>query len=764
MPNELLPIKVILPRADRHVREQPGGSPRKVFGEVTPAVRRRLSRQVADVRSLLEQSLPAGGSLPGVAMVQLKDEALAKSHRPVRTLREDTCPIIGVSRLNQLLVRATTDGLRRLEDEIVRDGTAEATANISTISDIRPYTELDRLGVESEQDVGEIQARVADDGIVKVELFDYRDTRLNRAVREDFTAFLASIGSSVSRTIRYTPDLDVILVRAGAATVRDIARHPGIRQAGVVPRFFAVRPTASPVADAVTVELGSPDSGVEYPTVAVVDAGVASSCRPLAPWIVSEECFVPPEEQNRDHGTFVAGLIAFGPELNIQGVCETGGPCRVLDVLVIPNGDPRRGPTGILTEVDLVAVLNEVVPKYASSVKVWNLSLASEELCLDSQFSSFARALDSLQRRYDVQFVVAAGNYQTPPARRWPLSRDLAGQDRICAPADAVTAITVGAVAHAQTLTSAARIGDPAPFSRRGPGPSHLVKPDVVHYGGNCDDSYSYLTTGIRSLDTTARLVEDIGTSYSTPLVSGLLANVLNAFDPAPSRNLAKALLIHSASNPSGEGPDDLHYYGYGMPDTFLRILHASQSSAMLVFEDTLQPGYILELDPFPFPACLMRNGKSFGRVEMTLAYEPPLDPAAGLEYCRSNVSASLGTATIDSGGRLTHKRQVGPFPDLSGKGYERSLVEQGFKWSPVKRYQRTMTKGVSSTHWRLRLELLHRSGERPAPQPFALVISISGEEGLPVYDDVVAALRSHASTDLRLRSSIHASLDVDLG
>ncbi|MBK6664284.1 MAG: S8 family serine peptidase [Thermoflexaceae bacterium] len=170
-----------------------------------------------------------------------------------------------------------------------------------------------------------------------------------------------------------------------------------------------------------------------------------------------------------------------------------------MDVLVIPNGDPRRGPTGILTEVDLVAVLNEVVPKYASSVKVWNLSLASEELCLDSQFSSFARALDSLQRRYDVQFVVAAGNYQTPPARRWPLSRDLAGQDRICAPADAVTAITVGAVAHAQTLTSAARIGDPAPFSRRGPGPSHLVKPDVVHYGGNCDDSYSYLTTGIRS-------------------------------------------------------------------------------------------------------------------------------------------------------------------------------------------------------------------------------------------------------------------------
>ncbi|MBK6664285.1 MAG: hypothetical protein IPG47_16530 [Thermoflexaceae bacterium] len=174
-----------------------------------------------------------------------------------------------MSRLNQLLVRATTDGLRRLEDEIVRDGTAEATANISTISDIRPYTELDRLGVESEQDVGEIQARVADDGIVKVELFDYRDTRLNRAVREDFTAFLASIGSSVSRTIRYTPDLDVILVRAGAATVRDIARHPGIRQAGVVPRFFAVRPTASPVADAVTVELGSPDSGVEYPTVAL---------------------------------------------------------------------------------------------------------------------------------------------------------------------------------------------------------------------------------------------------------------------------------------------------------------------------------------------------------------------------------------------------------------------------------------------------------------------------------------------------------------
>ncbi|MEZ4479900.1 MAG: S8 family peptidase [Dehalococcoidia bacterium] len=763
MPNELLPIKVILPTADRHVREQPGGSPRKVFDPVTPAVRRRLSQQVAGVRDLVEGTSAAHPSVPPVAMVQLKNEALAKSHRPVRVLREDTCPIIGVSRFNELLVRASVDGLQRLEREITQDTTSEGVANISTISEVRPFTELDRLGIEREQDVEAIQARVSEDGFIKVELFDYRDTRINRAVRADFTAFLASIGSSVSRTIRYTPDLDVILVSAGPASVMDIVRHPGIRQAGVVPRFFAVRPTAIPVADAVSVQLPHPDPSLEYPIVAVVDAGVAASCGPLSPWVVGEEVFVPPAEQNRDHGTFVAGLIAFGSELNIPGVCEAGGPCQVLDVVVIPNSDPVRGVTGTLTEVDLVASLNEVVPKYASRVKVWNLSLASEEVCLDTQFSSFARALDSLQREHDVQFVVAAGNYQTAPSRRWPINRDLAGTDRICAPADAVTAITVGAIAHAQTLTSAARVGEPSPFSRRGPGPSHLVKPDLVHYGGNCDDRYSYQTTGMRSLDPTARIVEDIGTSYSTPLVSGLLGNVLNAFDPMPSRNLAKALVIHSASVPDGLLQEGLHYYGYGLPNTFARLIHATQESATLVFEDVLQPGYILELDPFPFPACLLTNGKSFGQIRMTLVYEPPLDPTAGLEYCRANVSASLGTATLDRDGKLRHKRQVHPFPDLSGQGHERSLIEQGFKWSPVKCYQRTITNGVAATHWRLRLELLHRSGEQSVSQPFALVISISGDDGLPVYDDVVAALRSHASTDLRLKTSIYTKLDVEL-
>ncbi|MGH9194783.1 MAG: S8 family peptidase [Acidimicrobiia bacterium] len=380
------------------------------------------------------------------------------------------------------------------------------------------------------------------DGRLKVQLFDHHDDVINARVLADFREHLGRLNCELVRSVTYTPTLQIHQVAASDTSVEQVLNHPGVRRAAPIPHFYALRHASVPVSDPGSPSLPVPAPDQDYPIVGLIDSGVADGCGPLQGWIHARETFVAMDEQNREHGTFVAGLVVLGSDVNPAGMVDSGGPCHILDVIVIPNDDGARGPVGTLTEDQLVAVLRDVVPRYRDRVKVWNLSLGSEEICHDGAFTDFGQVLDALQYENAVQFVVAAGNLNTLPLRTWPPQPLMGERDRICAPADSVVSVTVGALANARNVSSLVDVDEPAPFSRRGPGPAYIVKPEVVQYGGNCDATFGCLTTGVRSLDEAARVAEDIGTSFATPLVAGTLANVLASLDPPPSLNLAKAL------------------------------------------------------------------------------------------------------------------------------------------------------------------------------------------------------------------------------
>src|SRR5262249_51924419 len=155
----------------------------------------------------------------------------------------------------------------------------------------------------------------------------------------------------------------------------------------------------------------------------------------------------------------------------------------------------------------LLIILEEVVKKHPE-VKVWNLSLGTSDTCVDGLFSDLGIALDDLQDQYGVLFVLSAGNFTAPPLRGWP-PEDLGETDRICSPADTVRGITVGALAHVDRPNSRVRAGEPSPFSRRGPGPVFVPKPELSHFGGNCDARLSYVQTGVLSLDGSGNIAEN---------------------------------------------------------------------------------------------------------------------------------------------------------------------------------------------------------------------------------------------------------------
>jgi serine protease AprX len=447
---------------------------------------------------------------------------------------------------------------------------------------------------------------------------------------------------------------------------------------------------------------------------------------------VAREEYAPAAHRDYGHGSFVAGLIAQPRRLNQGDARFPETSAKIVDVVAIP--------TGGISEDELLTILEEVLPKHPD-VRVWNLSLGGSTCCDDRAFSDLAIKLDDLQDRYDVTFVLAAGNYEDPPLRGWPPD-DYGEADRICSPADSLRGITVGSIAHLHRPSYRVGPDHPSPFSRRGPGPVFVPKPEIVHLGGNCDDTGQYLQTGVMSLDGAGQLAENIGTSFAAPLVSTLVANIDSSLQQRAGRNLLKALVIHSAMLQSEKlTGEEIRYRGFGKPNgNPVDVLSCLPWSATLVFEPELIEGIDFVRAEFPIPPSFRTpSGKVRGGLVMTLVYDPQLNGSFGAEYCRTNVEASLGTYDVGADGKRHHRGQVPPEPRDMAKLYERQLIEHGFKWSPVKVYRRIIKKGIKGDEWRLNVSLTQRSGfaTTEAQKAAILVTLYDPLKQAPIYNEV---------------------------
>ena len=115
---------------------------------------------------------------------------------------------------------------------------------------------------------------------------------------------------------------------------------------------------------------------------------------------------------------------------------------------------------------------------------------------------------------------------------------------KIGVPADADHILTVGAI----TAEEPHHI---APFSSVGPSQDGRVKPDVVAIGAPV-----FLINGRGSL------MQDMGTSFSTPIVCGLMACLWQALPHLTAEELIQLIRLTAGNNVH---PDNI--YGYGVPD-----------------------------------------------------------------------------------------------------------------------------------------------------------------------------------------------------
>lgn len=384
-----------------------------------------------------------------------------------------------------------------------------------------------------------------------------------------------------------------------------------------------------------------------------------------------------------------------------------------------------------------------------------------ESLVCDGSMSDLGKFLDYIQDEYQVQIFVSSGNLNELPLREWPPQDDMDDRDRIISPADSVRAITVGSVALYDSDDSIVKSNEPSPFSRRGPGANYIVKPDVVDFGGNLSRNYSIVGLGMKGLDPNGNVVEGNGTSYSTPRIAQKFAAI---YDEMVDKDIlmAKAILIHSARMNSrgllNDNPDNIKYYGFGMPSNNVNdILLCSEDEVTLVFKQRVKQGTHLEMIDFPFPKSLIRNGKYYGEVGMTLVYNPILDENYGREYCRISIDASFGIYKHDSSGNLQFKGQV-PLDCAWDERYEKERVENGFKWSPIKSYYRKISRGIQiGDGWKIRIDMNQRNEVSVSYQEFVLIVTIRDPGGNDIYSEVVNGLRErgYITNNLETRQQI---------
>ncbi|MBK6759435.1 MAG: S8 family peptidase [Ignavibacteria bacterium] len=613
---ERLPIKVVMPKQGTE-RKVPGGGGNTPLRPVDAAYRNSLSTQVNAIQAAIRTEVQGAGLTP--IRVRLIKSGIAKSHRPDDIFKAADCPIIGVGGPGELFIKATADSLVRLTQVIQETSSKRSVKDLSCIETIELVTPLSRRKGKRPVDILKESPRKHDGFIAKVQLFNYdSDTQQQQAiidlerVCEVHQIKLDSKGYSRG-SFTYGAECQ------SSDAIEAISKVIGVRSVGSMPRIKMIRPqfhNHQPCEN-----LPQIDSVNDVPTVVVVDSGVVSDHPALSQWIVGRETHVAPQYSNFEHGTFVAGLIAFGSVLNpeLQGV--DSNPCAIFDLAVLPNNDPEKGETDSLLENELLTILDLALQTHSNEYKVWNLSLGTDVPCSLDEFSTFAEQLDNLQEHYQVTFVIAAGNYESMPLLSYPRKGDQLQSGRISTPADSVLGVTVGSVSHVDHQALDTPLNHPSAFSRHGAGPSHIIKPDLVHYGGSCTTDGKRVT-GVRSIGPLGT-TENIGTSFAAPLVSRTLAQIYHKITPTPNPVLAKALLVHHARDPRTHlrVPDgDENFFGFGLPQSVPYCLECSPHTSTLVFSDVLRPGYYLEWDSFPYPNSLYRDGRYYGEVSMTVS------------------------------------------------------------------------------------------------------------------------------------------------
>lgn len=343
------------------------------------------------------------------------------------------------------------------------------------------------------------------------------------------------------------------------------------------------------------------------PTIGVIDTLFDSNVY-FHEWVDYHEMIdvnIPKELNDYKHGTAISSIIVDGPNLNpwLEDGC---GRFKVRHFGVATGAQ--------FSSFTIIKQIKEIIAANRD-IKVWNLSLGSNQEINDNFISAEAAVLDQIQFDNDVIFVIAGTNKPNDKV------------EKIGSPADSINSMVVNSVT---------KYGKPAKYGRKGIVLSFFSKPDISYYGGS-EEQYIcvYEPSGKTNV---------AGTSFAAPWVARKLSFLIDIL--GLNKELAKALIIDAAGKWEEPTTEKMALYGHGiMPIHINNILMTEEDEIKFLVSDISEKWNTYN---YEFPIPLIKDKYPFF-ARATMCYFPKCNKNQGVDYTNTELNIKFGRITDEN-------------------------------------------------------------------------------------------------------------------
>ena len=443
---------------------------------------------------------------------------------------------------------------------------------------------------------------------------------------------------------------------------------------------------------------------------------------------------IPKTSEDYRHGTAVSSVIVDGHKLN-PWLNDGCGRFKVRHFGVAAGA--QFSSFTIIKQIRRIIADNQ-------DIKVWNISLGSNQEINDNFISAEAAVLDQIQSENDVIFVVAGTN------------KPNANIERIGSPADSINSLVVNAVTKSGLSTK---------YSRKGLALSFFAKPDVSYYGGS-EEQYIQVCEPLGAANVT-------GTSYAAPWIARKLSYLIDIL--GLNREVAKALIIDSARSWNGNPePEEVALYGHGIvPIRIEDIIHTNDDEIKFLVSDISEKWNTYNYH-FPVP---LKDDKYPYYARATMCYFPICDRAQGVDY--TNTELNLHFGRIQDNGKLNEINNDKQNQDdiLGGPRtfiLEGEAREKFRKWDNVKciseipKDRKVLKKSYTNKNWGMEVKTSNRLDPKDGiGLRFGVVVTLKEMYGVNRIDEFIKNCNLNGwlvnKIDVETRVDIHEKVNEEI-
>ena len=472
------------------------------------------------------------------------------------------------------------------------------------------------------------------------------------------------------------------------------------------------------------------------PTIGVIDT-LFDECVYFSEWVDYYDMVddnIPKSQNDYRHGTAVSSIIVDGPNLN-PWLDDGCGRFKVRHFGVAAGS--QFSSFTIIKQIKNIVVENR-------DIKVWNISLGSNQEVNDNFISAEAAVLDRIQYENDVIFVVAGTNKPNESVVK------------IGSPADSINSMVVNAVTKSGLSTK---------YARKGLALSFFAKPDVSYYGGS-EEQYIQVCEPLGAANVA-------GTSFAAPWISRKLSYLIDVL--GLNREVAKALIIDAARDWNEKPtPEEVALYGHGIvPIKIGDIVQTKDDEIKFLVSDVSEKWNTYNYN-FPIP---LKDDKYPYIARATMCYFPICDRTQGVDYTNTELNLHFGRIKNDGSMNEINNDNQNQDEELNTeKSYllEGEARDRFRKWDNVKYVTETPKrrmvpkKSYNNKNWGMEVKTNNRLDPKDGEGiRFGVVVTLKEINGVNRIDEFIKNCNLNGwlvnRIDIKNRIDIHEKVNEEV-